>query len=478
MKLRLGIDVACRAAHQATLADQSGALLWSGRRFRTSAEELARVWAWLPAGADPGQVLVVMEPTRNAWVPLAGWFAAKGAQVVLVPPEQAADLRDYYYKHAKTDRLDSRVLARLPLLHPGGLRSVDGLGPAQALRRAVRLRANLVKRRSTALQRLDALLELLGPFWTDVLGTALTKTALVVLERYADPHALKRLGKPRLTRLLYRHSRGAWGQDKAQALLDAADQTLALWGEDGLDYVELADDIAVEVRLAQQLTVEIAALEERIDALYRQADPDQLVASGPGIGPVLAAAILGRLGDAKRFDNLAGVRAFTGLVPAVDQSGTGAHRHGPTKAGDAYLRDALVNAAEHARRVDPTLAARYHRLMTQAGKHHNAALCTIAAVLVTRLAACWRTGQPYQLRDTDGSSITPEQGRAICAQRYTVPAATRTARRSIRQSIDRKNGTGRRSKESPSAPSTGPSTLTLPAQRPAANTLPAPLDSR
>jgi transposase len=350
-------------------------------------------------------------------------------QVVLVPPEQAADLRDDYHKHAKTDRLGSRVLARLPLLHPDGLRSVEGLGPAQALRRAVRLRVNLVKRRSTALQRLDALLELLGPFWTEVLGTALTKTALVVL--------------------------------------DAADQTLALWGEDGLDYVELADDIAVEVRLAQQLTV---ALEERIDALSQQADPDQLIAARPGIGRVLAAAILGRLGDAKRFDNLAGVRAFTGLVPAIDQSGAGAHRHGPTKAGHAYLRDALVNAAEHARRVDPTLAARYHRLMTQAGKHHNAALCTIAAVLVTRLAACWRAGQPYQLRDIDGSSITPEQGRVICAQRYTVPAATRTARRSIRQSIDRKHRTGRRSKESPSAPSTGPSTLTLPALRPATNT--------
>jgi hypothetical protein len=50
MKLRLGIDVACRAAHQATLADQTGTLLWSGRRFRTTAEELDQVWALLPAG--------------------------------------------------------------------------------------------------------------------------------------------------------------------------------------------------------------------------------------------------------------------------------------------------------------------------------------------------------------------------------------------------------------------------------------------
>jgi hypothetical protein len=110
--------------------------------------------------------------------------------------------------------------------------------------------------------------------------------------------------------------------------------------------------------------------------------------------------------------------------------------------------------------------------MTQAGKHHTAALCTIAAVLVTRLAACWRAGRPYQLRDTDGNLITPEQGRAICAQRYAIPATTRSGRRSIRQSADRKNRTGRRSKESPSAPTTGPSTLTLPGQPAAANTTP------
>lgn len=66
-------------------------------------------------GVDPGQVVVIMEPTHNAWVPLAAGFGAKGAQVVLVPPEQSADLRDYYHKHAKTDRLDSSVLAWVPL---------------------------------------------------------------------------------------------------------------------------------------------------------------------------------------------------------------------------------------------------------------------------------------------------------------------------------------------------------------------------
>ena len=119
MQMTLGIDVACRAAHQASLADETGRFTWSGRRFRTAAADLDRLWDAIPAGAA---VTVVMEPTRNAWVPLAAWFRRRGATVIMVPPEQSADLRDYYSKHAKSDRLDSRMLARLPLLHPDGLR--------------------------------------------------------------------------------------------------------------------------------------------------------------------------------------------------------------------------------------------------------------------------------------------------------------------------------------------------------------------
>jgi transposase len=53
-----------------------------------------------------------MEPTRNAWVPVAAHFMAAGALVVLVPAERSADLRRYYTKHTKNDRLDSHVLAQ------------------------------------------------------------------------------------------------------------------------------------------------------------------------------------------------------------------------------------------------------------------------------------------------------------------------------------------------------------------------------
>ena len=455
-KVRLGIDVACKADHRASCADAAGEFLWSGWRFRTTPADLERLWAKLPEGAE---VTVVMEPTRNAWVPLAAWLRAKGAAVVLVPPEQSADLRDYYNKHAKTDRLDSRVLARLPLLHPEGLRPIDDLGPAEPLRRAVRHRSNLVKRRSASMLRIEALVELLGPALGEVLGTGdLNKTALAVLERYADPRALRKLGRKRLAAQLIRTSRGAWREAKADELLAAADEVIELWAAGGLDFAELAEDIAAEARLISHLNTEIAAIEDRIEALYDTADPAGIVISAPGVGPTLAAGILGRTGDLNRFANLAGVRASTGLVPKVDQSGTADRHGGPTKAGDPGLREALYLAADLARKVDPTLAARYHRLVVEEGKHHSSALCSIAPVLMTRIAACWRNGQRYELRDTAGKEITEDEGRRICAERFAIPPEVRKARRQASKAKAQKGRTSRRGKESTeAAPASGPS---------------------
>jgi transposase len=440
MTLHLGIDVASRESHRASLTDSTGRFLWRNWKFTTRSEELAELWRAVIEAGDDEPVIVVLEPTRNAWVPLAAWLRAAGAKVELVPAEQSADLRRYYNKHVKNDRLDSELLARLPLLHPEGLTTTQTLGPADSLRRAARRRVSLINRRTACLQRLDALLELLGPAWFDALGSSAGKTALVVLQRYSDPNALIRLGRTRLTKLLISSSHGMWREAKADELLAAAHESVKLWSGGGLDFAELADDIATEALLVVTISEQIDVIDERLARLYEAADPDGIVISAPGLGPVLAPMILGRLGDANRFRDLAAVRSYSGLVPAVDQSGVSDKRQHVTKAGDQVLRYALFLAADQARRVDPTLAARYNRLRA-AGKHHTSALCTLGAVLVTRIAACWRAEQHYQLRDLDGRSITPEEGRKICAQLKPTPIRT-----------------GRDKKESQSAPVTGPST--------------------
>jgi len=423
----LGVDVGIRAAHVATLCDERGDQVWSKRRFGNRRDELEALVGEI---GECDELTVVMEPTRNAWVPVAAHFMAAGATVVLVPGERSADLRRYYAKHTKNDRLDSHVLARLPLLHPEGLHPIGGLGPAEPLRRAVRRRVKLVEWRLACRQRIDAMLDLLGPGYAEVLGgPRYGKTALEILERYGDPRRLRRLGPNRLAALMRRVSGGHWGTDEATALIDAAGEAVALWEHGGLDFDELAWDLASEARLVRRLDDEIGRLETRIDELYAKADPAGIVISTPGVGPVLAGGILGRLGDANRFTDLAAVRSFSGMIPKVNQTGHTETRPGITKQGDPGLRRDIWFAADVARQTDPQLAAKYHRLIVERRLHHYSAICHLATTLLTRIAACWRRDERYVIRDIDGRRITAAEGKAIVNARYRIPPEIRNRAR-------------------------------------------------
>ena len=213
-------------------------------------------------------------------------------------------------------------------------------------------------------------------------------------------------------------------------------------------------------RFGNGLGAEVAALDERIAVLFEEAGAEAILTSAPGIGPVTGPQILARLGDPSRFRSLAGVRSFSGLVPSLNASGVSGRHGRSTRRGDAALREAIFIAADHARRIDPTLAARYQRLMVLAGKHHNSALCHVATALLTRVVACWRRGEHYVIRDCDGEHyvirdcdgqpVSVAEGRSIVAERYSVPAKVRRQRLGSR--VSTRKGTGRRGQESHSAP--------------------------
>jgi hypothetical protein len=140
-----------------------------------------------------------------------------------------------------------------------------------------------------------------------------------------------------------RHSHGAWGETEAQAILATAEATIRLWAEE-LAFPDLAEDMAVEARLALALAEEITELDERITTLVRERDPHGIIISAPGVGAVTGAVILGRLGDAGRFRPLVAVRSFSGLVPSLDASGV-RQAWSTNQARRALLREALFTTA-------------------------------------------------------------------------------------------------------------------------------------
>ena len=376
------------------------------RRFKTFWRALQKMAGWL---AELGVTDAAMESTGVYWWPVYHALAGAGIEVCVC---NAAHMRNVPGR--KTDLADCQWIAEL---HEYGLLRASFIPDAQvaALRQRTRYRKKLIEQRSSEGQRLAKVLEDAGIKIDSVASDMLGKSGRAMIE----------------------------------ALIAGERDPARLAG------------------LALAPCTEIRDLDTKLASLLHQADPAAIMTSVAGVGIINGAQILARLGDPARFQSLAGARSFSGLVPSLSASGINGRHGPPTKSGDAPLREALFMAANAARRTDPSLAARYHRLMVTRGKHHNSALCHISTALLTRIIACWRASTPYQIRDTDGTPLTTAQGRAIIAQRYRVSGELRAQRRTSHTTT----GTSRRHQEPPGAPTPVRPQTTL---RPPAQPLAAP----
>src|SRR6266851_8495879 len=114
----IGIDLGVRAEHRAVVVDEQGGYLTAVVTFHTAPDELDGLLAQARAGAPGCELQAVMEATAMSWFPVAVYLQRQGVRVYVVNGQQVADLRRYYKRHAESDRIDTRVLARLPLLNP------------------------------------------------------------------------------------------------------------------------------------------------------------------------------------------------------------------------------------------------------------------------------------------------------------------------------------------------------------------------
>jgi transposase len=427
----VGIDLGIASAHTVRVLDETGATI-AKRKAWPTAGSLAEVEAVALAGAAPGTRLeVVMEPTGPAWLPIAVFFAARGHLVFRVSSAKSADLRRFLSRHTKSNGIDADTLARLPLFDPAGLaplRLPDG--QRAALDRRVRATDRLTRAGAEHKLRIKDLVRQLLPM-TPLTGD-LGVSDLVVLQRYADPHALIRLGRARLTALIVKTSHGHLGADRAEEWLAAARASLELYGEHpAVAFADLAAEVATEVRLLIAIQAELAAHAEARETAYRWVDPLGLARSLPGVAEISAPALVAAIGDPTRFPNGKAFRAFTGLVPRASETGDTDRKGQPmSKAGSSLLRTTLVRAADNARHQDPQLARIYYLQMTERGKDHLGALCVVAAALAERFWTVMNRGMPYVICDTDNNPVTPAEAKIIIAELWTVSPEVRARRRS------------------------------------------------
>jgi transposase len=436
----IGIDLAIRGDHVARIFDD-GRPTGKPIRFRLTSDSLSHLVTRLRDGLPTGSsITAVIEPTGMSWFPVARWLEQPGIKVIRVKGQRVRALRRYLSEHAKTDAADAYVLGAIPLF--GGVPADPVYVPnadRHALQRLTRQRERLEDEASTIKRRLIDLVRWACPAIEAVLPDFRTNLALAILHDFFDPAVIIKTRRTTLLHFIAEHASGnhphsgPFADKLVDGLKAAAEETRRLHGE-AVSFEHLQLEVVLEIDRMRLLESQLGRLGRNIETLYAKLHPSDALRTIPGIGDALAPLVLGVLHEARRFAGLHQLRGFCGLFPRTNSSG-GADRPGQaiTQSGNNRIKRALYLAADAARRIDPGLAEVYWRLMVRKGHHHKQALCAVATRLVNRIGKVLRTGEEYELRDTDGTPISVAQGRSIIANRFTIPIEIRNARRRHRE---------------------------------------------
>ncbi|OJX13876.1 MAG: IS110 family transposase [Caedibacter sp. 37-49] len=94
-----------------------------------------------------------------------------------------------------------------------------------------------------------------------------------------------------------------------------------------------------------ELQQRIIKYEKQIDSIYQQDERCQRLGSIPGVGKIIATAMVASIGNAHFFENVRQLAAWIGLVPAQRSTGGKSILLGISKRGDQYLRTLLIHGA-------------------------------------------------------------------------------------------------------------------------------------
>ena len=457
----VGIDLSRSGGHQVRCLDEQ-ARPCDSFSFDSTLEGLERLEERI--FSNGGTPTIVFEPTGLAWIPMAVYLRARHPECRLVKArlQKVAALRRYLRSRAKSDRIDSMTLAKMPFIDAEQLDEAY-LPPAKyhALQRLTRQRERLMKSVTTRKNRIGSIIDGYLPDLRKTFSDEWSDRARAFYRQRLNPFVVARDGKDTLEAFLFGvKARGARAEsnDVYQACLRLTEfyersEAAGMINKEFFD--DLQDEIASELRLMKADEVEVERVSGRIEELYLQLHPTDQLRTIPGVGVRTAQVFLAVIGDPHRFRSQAAFANWTGVVPGANQSaGTESKGLRMTKAGSFMMKRALYQAGEIARRYDPQLAYLYYREMVNHGKNHKQAMGAVMSHLGARILAVLREDRPYELQDIHGQPISKKEAVELIQLEYQVTELIRQARR--RRKSNEGRLTGRRTREAAKAPQSGP----------------------
>jgi transposase len=339
------------------------------KTFKTTTQELMALSNWLSA---EGATHIAMEATGVYWKPVWHILSDGGFELILA---NAAHVKNVPGR--KTDVNDATWLADL-MAHGLIRASFVPDEPTQQMRDLLRTRKQMVRERSSHIQRIQKTLEdaniKLDSVVTDILGLSGRRIIEALIAGQTMPQALASLAHRRIH---------ASADELEAALRGRVTRHHRFLLKLHLDQIDALD--AALTRIDEEVSANVEPFRTAIEML----------SSIPGISTLSAEVIVAEIGiDMSRFQTAGHLISGAGLCPKNDES-AGKRRSNRMKKGAPWLKTTLIQCAWAAcRKKDSYLQAQYLRIRSR-----RAAKKAIGAVAASMLAAAYnmlKDGTLYQ----------------------------------------------------------------------------------
>ena len=293
-----------------------------------------------------GDTKVCMEHTGRYYEPVAAWLSDAGIFVSAVNPILIKDFGDDSLRTPKTDKADSKKIARYTLDRWAKLKQYGNMDKTRNLLKTMNRQFGFYMAQKTAMKNnLIALLDQTYPGandffdspargdgsqkWVDFVHTYWHVDCV----RSRSPEAFTEHYQDWCKRKGYNFS-----ARKAEKIHQLSSGLIAVFPKD--DSTKLLIRQAVALLDAASKTVE--SLRLKMDETASTLPEYPVVLAMNGVGPTLGPQLMAEIGDVTRFTHRGALTAFAGVDPGKDDSGQRVRKSVPTtKKGSPCLRKTL-----------------------------------------------------------------------------------------------------------------------------------------
>ena len=368
----IGIDIS-KFKHDCFIATETGLVIAESFSFNNNQEGFNKFLKLLLSLDQSEEIRIGLEATGHYGTNLKLFLHEHNFSFMEFNPILSDRFRHVSsLRKTKNDKIDAKLISKMLLSYDYKTNSSISYHISK-LKSLTRFRKRLVKNRTIYKERLINILDIAFPEYSKHFTQVWGKVSFYILKSYPTVNSIANINIEDVMPIINSLSKGHYSMVKLVKLIETAKASIGLKTDSHVLELQLT------INLIEQMDKAIEQIENEITHIMKQYDFK--TATIPGIGLISAASIVSEFENFSKFSSSNQLLSFSGLEPAIYESGTQKTYGHIVKRGSSYLRETIMNVTPFIMNYNPTFYQYYLKKRNE-GKCHRVALTHLAKKLL------------------------------------------------------------------------------------------------